>query len=446
MHKRSAELEFLPAALEIEHTPPLAVSRWILWVIIAFFTIAVAWSCIGKINIVGVARGKIVPSGRVKVVQAVATGVVKAIHIREGDRIAAGDLLIELDDTKARADLEGLNGDHHALVWDRYRLRALLGHLDHAGSGQSLTSGSPEPAAGGRVPALVKARIRNEYAAYTAKRGAIDEDINRNRAERLTIERRIAQLDAIIPLVTERVAALEKLEKKSLAPRTKWLELEEERVEKVTEREVLRARLAVFDASQSKLGERRAVLLAETETEWLTELADVQKRIASRRQEIRKARRRLHEHRLAASVAGTVQQLAINTVGGVVTPAEKLMLIVPDEAALHVEARVLNKDIGFVHNGQGTEIKLDTFPFTKYGSIDGELENVSSDAIADEKLGLVYLAQIRMARTTIWVRDKLVDLSPGMAVTVEFDIGERRLIEFLLTPLIRYKGEGLKER
>ncbi len=136
----------------------------------------------------------------------------------------------------------------------------------------------------------------------------------------------------------------------------------------------------------------------------------------------------------------------INTVGGVVTPAEKLMFIVPDESAVHIEAWLANKDVGFVQDGQEAEIKVETFPFTKYGTIGGAIKTVSSDAVPNDDLGLVYMAQVTMAETTMWVREKLVNLTPGMAVTVEVNMGKRRVIEFLLTPLLRYRDEGLTER
>ena len=442
MGKRNAELAFLPAALEIEQTPPLPISRLILWAIVAFFAIGIAWSCIGQMNIVGVAHGKIVPSGRVKVVQPAQAGVVQAIHIAEGARVIAGDLLIELDATNARADLDRLRQEQYTRIWDRYRLQVLLNRLGRLTPGQA-SAGVTEPP---RVPAIVTARIENDFRAYAAQAQAIAEEVSRNRAERLVVERRIAGLDAIIPLITERVAALAQLQKQALAPRASWLELEEARIGRVRERDVLRAQLAVADASHGNLTERRAVLLAQTGSEWLAELADTENRIASYAHEIRKARTRVHEHHLTAPVTGTIQQLTVTTVGGVVTPAENLMLIVPDEDALQIEAWVRNEDIGFVDSGQAAEIKVETFPFTKYGVIDGEVKHVSNDAIADENLGLVYLAQIKMARTAVRVRDELVNLSPGMAVTVELDMGTRRLIEFLLTPLLRYRDESLRER
>jgi hemolysin D len=188
--------------------------------------------------------------------------------------------------------------------------------------------------------------------------------------------------------------------------------------------------------------QHRAALNAQTKLRWLAELAELEIRLQSFVQEIIKAQARVNESYLAAPVAGTVQQLAVNTLGGVVGAAEKLMLIIPDGEALQIEAWISNKDIGFVHDGRTVEIKVETFPFTKYGVINGEIINVSNDAIPEENQDLVYLAQVRVARTTLWVKGKLVNLS----VTIEVNMGKRRLIEYLLTPLLRYKDEGLQER
>jgi len=453
MSSNSDTLAFLPAALEIEQTPPLPASRYILWAVMALFTIAVAWACIGHVDIVGVAQGKIVPSGRVKTLQPLETGIVKAIHVTEGQLVTAGDILIELEDAKAQADLTRLHQERHAARVEKSIIESQLNALDRYPTPQGYFAGTTESRSlirdlrieADEQPNLI-ARITQALNEHYANVASLEEEMIRTRAERTTYERRIDQLDATIPLITERTESMKLLAKQSLAPRANWLELEEEKVGQEKDREVIRAQLLVTDAAHQILRQRRDSLAAQTHSDWLTQRAELGTRLKSFDQEILKAQTRVNELQLKAPVAGTVQQLAVNTVGGVVTPAEKLMLIVPGEDALRVEAWIPNKDIGFVQDGQAAEIKIETFPFTKYGVIDGEITNISNDAIADEKLGLVYLAQVAMTKTTMWVNDRPVNLSPGMAVTVEVDMGERRLIEFLLTPLLRYKDEGLQER
>ncbi|MEH6445252.1 MAG: HlyD family efflux transporter periplasmic adaptor subunit [Oceanospirillaceae bacterium] len=147
-----------------------------------------------------------------------------------------------------------------------------------------------------------------------------------------------------------------------------------------------------------------------------------------------------------APVAGRVQELEVHTIGGVVTEAQQLMLIVPTEQTLEAEVFLENKDIGFVHNGMSAEVKIHTFPFTKYGVIDATISNVSTDATLDEKQGLIYKMQLALANNTIQVNGKTVNLIPGMSVTAEVQIGERRIIEFFLAPLLKGKQEALRER
>lgn len=449
MSNKPDTLEFLPAALEIEHTPPLPASRYILWAIMLLFAIAVVWACFGRVDIVGLAQGKIVPSGRVKTVQPLESAFVKAIHVVEGQYVAAGDILIELEDAKAQADLARLTEEDHSAQVEMVRLQSQLGALERYPTPDDYFA--REPGSAPLIPdvtaeANLSARVTKALNTHYASLAAIEAEMAQNRAERTTYERRIAQFDATIPLIAERAASMKQLEAKNLAPRTNWLELEEERVEQEKDRDVIRAQLGVVDAAYRNLTQTRDALAAQTYADWLERLTEVNTRLKAFEQEIRKAETRVQELRLTAPVAGTVQQLTVNTVGGVVTPAEKLMLIIPGEDALRVEAWIPNKDIGFVQDGQAAEIKVETFPFTKYGVIDGEITNISNDAIADKNLGLVYLAQVNMAKTTMWVKDKIVNLSPGMAVTVEVNMGKRRLIEFLLTPLLRYRDEGLKER
>ncbi|MEZ5524420.1 MAG: HlyD family type I secretion periplasmic adaptor subunit [Pseudomonadales bacterium] len=200
-----------------------------------------------------------------------------------------------------------------------------------------------------------------------------------------------------------------------------------------------------LQATLQSLDGQLATLKAETQTA-LNELADTNQSISQLRQELIKAQQRNQQQVITTPIKGSVQQLATHTVGGVVTPAQELMLIVPEASQLEVEAQILNKDIGFVEEGQIAEVKIDTFNFIRYGTINAEITHLSNDAISDEKLGLVYLSRVLIKETQMLVNDKLVNLSPGMSVTVEIKTGKRRIIEYFLSPLLRYKQESIRER
>ncbi len=451
---KNEELEFLPAALEIQETPPLPVSRYILWSIMLFFIITVVWASIGEVDIVGVAQGKIVPSGRVKIIQPLETGVVRSIYVKEGEHVDQGQPLIELDATLTGADHQSIKEQQLALKLDRARLVTILKELVARGEGiverhEGLNPDSqsliPETATSDQIK-IMKQRIQTQLNEYLARGEALKDEKKQRQAERNAIAQRIQQLDATIPLISERAKSLEDMVKKDMMPRVQWLELEQERIEQVKERDVQKSNLASLDAAIANINQRMAALKAEFETRILTELADTENRIAALEQEKVKAEKRFTLQKLTAPVSGKIHRLAIHTIGGVVTPAQELMHIVPDEDAIEVEAWLPNKDIGFVHEGQTAEIKIETFPFTKYGLIDAEILNVSNDAIPDEHLGLVYAMRVKMHQTTMQVQAKIINLSPGMAVTVEVNLGKRRLIEYLLSPLLRYKDESVRER
>ncbi len=421
----------------------MPASRFILWAIMLFFSISVVWATVGKVDIVGVAQGKIVPSGNVKIIQPLESGVVRVIHVKEGQHVRTGDTLIELDTTLTGADADQIHEQLMVLKLDRARLLTVLNSIDPDVQDDDYFAGINAPDV---QINLQLQRIRKQLAQFNANLAALEDERKQRQAERAAVLQRILQLDGTIPLITERAGSIKGLLKDNMVPRTQWLELEAERIEQVREREVQKNTLVSLDAASANIRQRSKYMQSEFESERLSELADVENRIASLEQERIKAEKKVFLQRLTAPVTGRVHQLAIHTIGGVVTPAQELMRIVPEEDAIEVEAWLPNKDIGFVHEGQTAEIKVETFPFTKYGTIDGEIKTLSNDATADENLGLVYAMRVKMAKTTMPVNEKMVNLSPGMAVTVEMNMGKRKLIEYLLSPLLRYKDESVRER
>jgi hemolysin D len=225
-----------------------------------------------------------------------------------------------------------------------------------------------------------------------------------------------------------------------------YLEREQARIEQEQDLASSRFKVAEIRAALMEAQQQQATLAAETRRQLLDQFSLASQKAASLEQEWVKADQRGRLMRMTAPVAGTVQQLAVSTVGGVVTPAQPLMVIVPKDNVLEVEAMLPNKDIGFVNPGQDAEVKVETFPFTKYGTIQGTIIQVSSDAIQDEKLGLIYSTRVKLARDTLRVENKIVRLSPGMAVTVEVKTGSRRVIEYFLSPLMQVTSESLRER
>lgn len=437
---RRYELEFLPAAVEILETPASPAGRITTMLLCLFLLIAGVWSYFGQIDIVAVAQGKIVPSGRTKIIQPFETGIVLAIRVEDGQTVKAGDVLVELDPTSTAADRDRLIAEVMTARLDIARLRGAI-------AAKSPTEKFLPPMGADPAAALVQqSLLSSQLLEQQARLRSLDREKDRQEANAAAISSEIKKHETTLPLIRERVAARESLTEQGMFPRIEFLKLKEELIRAEQDLINALARLTESRAAIASIEQQRAQVAAQFTRDRLTELATAEQKAGSLEQELIKAQQRQGQQQLIAPVDGIVQQLAIHTIGGVVTPAQPLMVIVPESQKLEIEALLLNKDIGFVSAGQEAEIKLEAFPFTKYGFIDGTVSHVSSDAIQDEKQGLVYAARIAMTQSAIKVDGKLVNLSPGMAVTTEIKTGKRRIIEYLLGPVLQYRQESLRER
>jgi len=456
------EFAFLPAALEIVETPPSPIGRAIVAIIVVLFCVALVWSWWGTIDIVASATGKIVPSGRTKIIQPFETGVVRAIRVQDGQAVKAGDVLVELDPTVNAAERDHLQNDLLAEQLNVARMRAALG------AGDDHAADFVAPA--GADPILVSTQrqlLLDQVTEHRAKIAALARQQAQKEAEQATTGATIHKLEAMIPVVQQRVDIRKTLMERELSSKITYYEILQLLVEQQEELRVQNSHLREAEAAVAAIRETRGQAVAEYRRSLSDELTKAEQKVSGLIQDLIKAERKTTLQRLAAPVDGVVQQLAIHTVGGVVTPAQALLVIVPSDSRLEIEAMVSNRDIGFVHAGQQAEIKIDTFNFTRYGLLHGDVLNVSQDAIirdqpqdrtGNRRLGaqndssepkgqeLNYSARISLDRTKMQVDDRMVDLSPGMAVTVEIKTGARTILSYLLSPLLRYQQEVLHER
>jgi membrane fusion protein, hemolysin D len=451
------ELAFLPAALEIVETPPSPIGRAIGVTIIALFCLALAWTAFGKIDIVASAPGKIIASGRTKIIQPFETGVVRAIHVRDGMSVKAGDALIELDPTMNLAERNHFQSDLLSAQLDIARLRAALTE-----DGDPLANFHPPQDAPPALIAMQRQFLLSQTAEHRAKVAALDRQRAQKEAERGTIGATISKL------VQQRVNIRETLYDKQLGSKLVFLETLQALLEQQQDLQVQKSKYQEAEAAVAAIIETRAQTVAEFRRTLLDELNKAEAKAAGLVQDLAKAEQRTRFQTLTAPVDGVVQQLAIHTVGGVVTPAQSLLVVVPVDSHLEIEAMVSNRDIGFVHTGQDVEIKVDTFTFTRYGLLHGKVLSVSRDAISRDKpqdkpnekgapgdnvttskpkgQELAYAARISLGRTQMQVEDNLVNLGMGMAVTAEIKTGSRTVLSYLLSPILKYKQESLRER
>jgi hemolysin D len=456
--------EFMPAALEILETPASPLGRAVAATIALFFVAAFTWAYFGHVDVIASATGKIIPTGRSKIIQPLEPGIVSAIHVADGDRVSAGQLLVVLDPTITEADHKKSLQDLMTARLDVARLSALRDEID---THQAPLFEAPP----GASPAAVthsKATMFAQSTEQKAKIASLEQQIAQKEAEARQAAETIAKHEALIPLLTDETDVRKKAMEIQFGNKIAYLDAQEKLVDEQHELVVQRQHAVEIEAAKSALERQREQTQAEYTRNILSDLSDAQRKADDLSQDVAKSSEKLEERSLRAPVDGTVQQLAVHTIGGVVTPAQQLMTIVPQDSKLVVEAMVSNQDIGFVKPGQDAEIKIDTFNFTRYGLLHGKVLSVSQDAITQDAQAdkskssdvagsptdssepkgqqLVYSARISLDDTRMLVDGHYVSLGPGMAVTAEVKTDSRRVIEYLLSPLLRYKQDSLRER
>jgi hemolysin D len=459
--RRADETAFLPAALEVMERPPSPVGRAIGMTIILLFCSALAWAVLCRVDVVATAPGKIVVNGRTKVIQPAETGVVRAIHVRDGATVRAGDVLIELDPTISGAELDHVKADLIAAQLDIARLRAALA------PGDPMAAFVPPIGASLQAVELHRQFLASQMTEQATKLSELDRQVAQKKAESETIGATISKLDATIPLLEERVNVRKYLYDKAIGSKIIYLTEAQDLVGQQHDILVQQSRLREAEAATATLAQVRSKAEAEFRRTLYDDLSKAEQRAAGLAQDAIKAEQKAKLQILTAPVDGVVQQLAVHTIGGVVTPAQTLAAVVSLNPDFEIEAMVSNRDIGFVVPGQTVAIKIDTFNFTRYGLLDGRVLSISRDSImrdrreegAREQPGgaetassepkgqeLIYAARVSLDRTAMMIEGRTVQLSPGMAVTVEIKTGSRRIISYLLSPLTRYNQEMLRER
>lgn len=436
------ERQFLPAALSLEETPVSPAPRLAMRLLLAFAVLTVLWAVFGRMDVVATAPGKIVPDDRSKTIQPFEVATVTRILVRDGQAVEAGEALLELDATRTRADQARLRGELALARLQVARGRALLAVLDQKAEARLAR---PEGVTEDQFREAERL-FGGQVEEYAARVGQIEAETARRRAELEATRALVGKLEQILPLVRQRAGDFKRLAAQDFVARHRWLAEEQARIDLAGDLAGQRHRLKEIEAALGVARSQRRGLRAETRRRAQDSIIEGRQKQAALEQEYVKAESRGRLMRLTSPVAGTVQQLAAHTVGGVVTPAQPLMVIVPRGDRLEVEAFIENKDIGFVRPNQEAEVKVETFPYTKYGAINARVISVSHDAIQDERRGLVYSARVRMAASKLRVGDAEVNLSPGMAVSVEVKLGTRRVIEYFLSPLMQHAQESLRER
>ena len=438
-NRRPEELEFLPAALEVLETPPRPAARLIALLISTFFFAAIFWAITGRIDTVAIAEGQLLPTDRVKLIQPLENGIVRAINVKDGQEVKAGDILISLDPTETAANVEALKSDLSKAKLDEAVASALL-------TPNPIFSFSGPSDAGEILISAARAQLLGEVQKLQASLAFVGAEIEEQRAIYIQSETQLKKAQATTPLIADRLDGLNQLDKQGLVRKPELLGTRQRMIENKSEMLSAQSGMDQASARIESRNKRRIELIANARSEVLQRRAEALRKIASIEQQLKKEERRQRDRDLIAPVNGTVFGLTAHTLGGVVTTKDIVMRIVPEGSTLELECTVLNKDIGFVEVGQAVEIKLETFPFTRYGLIDGVVKQVWRDAIPDEKRGLIYKAEISLKQNKILVGKRWQPLAPGMSAQAEIKTGDRSIISFFLSPFLRYRDEALRER
>jgi hemolysin D len=414
------------------------------------FTTAAAWSVFGTVDIVAVAPGRIVVNERTKQIQPLERSVIKSILVSDGEHVRAGQALMELDPTAASADRVSVDEQLDASTSDLLRSRTLLQALDSSDRRRERWSiefrrALPVRWSAPEMSAAV-AQFDAERSDIIAKIAHFDAELVHRQAERATALQMAAKLETTLPMLKKREDDFMQLAGQGFVAAHAGEDRRRERIELERDLATQRAKLAEADSALQESENAKTSYLAETRRSLRDREAQADLKMRQSQQDEAKAIFREKLTSLKSPVDGTVQQLAVHTLGGVVTEAQVLMVIVPESAQVVAEVMLENKDIGFVRTGQTAVIKLETFPYTRYGTLEGRVITVTADAVNDDKRGAIFPATISLPRPQIHVDGRWIQVAPGMNVTAEIRTGERRVIEYLLAPLQRASREGLREQ
>lgn len=504
------EAQFLPAALEIMETPAPAAARAVLWTLVLAAVCALLWSVFGFVDTVAVAQGRVTSAGHVKTIAAAETAVVRAIHVRDGQQVKAGQVLavLEVAGTATAAESERVRSALAAALLEATRNEVLANAADGqvtqvflpaevlmpremltppealkpngsvkqavtpaallipdtgvASGGVATTevatdvatsAASADHTAGNLMSALSAQEratelrtLQSQYQEHRARLLQLDAAAAEKDAQLVGARERVSKLEHTLPIAREREQTYRNLLAQNFVSRHGYLEKQEALMQQEGDLASNRAQVKELAASLQQVRAQRTALIAEFRRTAEAARGDAAQKAAQLAQELIKATTRERSQHLIAPVDGIVQQLAIHTVGGVATAAQPLMLIAPVGDGAEVEALLPNKDVGFVRPGQTVVVKIDSFPFTRYGTVAGTVDFVSGDAIADEKLGFAYQVRVKLAQADMQIDDKRVHLTPGMTVAAEIHTGYRRVIDYVLDPIKKTTTESLRER
>lgn len=412
--------EFLPIVAEIEEEPVNPLGRTMFWILITLIVLTGLWLFFGKADVVVSARGKIIPDGETKIIQPLETGVIKKILVKEGDFVRKGQTLMEIDPSATQPQLSSLKANLEYTNLERKRLQAVS-------NGKSFKSDDADNSDLSQTQSeLYQASIadlKSQLSAKYAEISSLNEELNDYRKQLSINSAKERRMNSVSDIIAKN--DLEKVQSENVEYRAKIQEVRHQISQKQQEAQYIRSNF---------------------KTQNLNDLADRDKKANELEANIKETEFRKQQQNIVSPVDGYVNTLLVHTPGGVVTPAQKLVSVVPLNAPIVVKATVMNKDIGFVRAGMPVLIKIDTFDFQKYGMLKGVVKKVSKDSVDDQRLGPVYDVYITPLNHTLMVEGRETPITTGMSLTAEIKVNKRRIIEFFIYPMIKYWNQAIQVR
>ncbi|EKT58418.1 HlyD family type I secretion periplasmic adaptor subunit [Providencia sneebia] len=439
MKSKSEYNHFLPSHLALLKTPPSYLAVIVAIVISVGILLSIMWAYLGKLDIQATTQGRLIVSGRTQLIQAFELSRLQQIYVADGQKIKQGDALLSVNVLGINQDILNLNYQINFQIIEKLVHQALIKQQSPT-IDNSFSKLLPDEQ---QKVILSYQSIKNEYDALISE---INQEISLNRTNYAAKKRELNDINALIANINKRLNAYTSLNQKQVISQKEYLEQERELLTAKQEKTNKLSELVILDSQQKTLEEKCHRLKTQKLQEWYENFRQAKFKQASLEQELLKNQEREQLKIIRSPVDGTVQQLATHTLGAVLQPAQQLMAIVPNNDVQLAEVKILNKDIGFIREGQSVTVKVDAFPYTRYGTIDGEVLSISRDSIQDEQLGLVFLGQISLKEKSLFVDGKQIELTPGLSITAEIKTEKRRVIDYLLSPIQEYTSTALREK
>lgn len=424
--------EFKPILSEIEDAPLSPIGRFTFWLVVSIITITILWVTIAKVDIVISAKGVVIADGESKIIQPLDTGVISKILVKEGDFVKKGQTLMEIDPATTEPQVESIQKNLEDTLLEIERLNATA-----SGKNFNVDKTSSSADVQQNLYSASIATLNNQIAVKNSEYEQTLDELKSAKEEKKIKQEILNNLSDKEHRMSNVVDVIAFDEYQKVVNDVKTLKAEIIK---------LNYKINELNSKKIQINKEIRVIKEDFRSKNLDKLADKIKSANELRSNADQIIFRNSKQSIKSPCDGYVDKLFIHTIGGVVTPAQQLFAITPDNTPILVKAIVLNQDIGFVKEGMPASIKIDTFSFQKYGMIEGRVKTVSKNSIEDKKLGRVYEVYITPLSHTLKVEGKDEEIRTGMSLNAEINVGKRRIIEFFIYPLIKYLDEGLSVR